>query len=161
MKLCNETITVFNRTWNAETGREVYVPTIIKGVSWFSELVSAVDATGLHAADRFIIRIPQDADFSGKQYVEPNAFQEKASDTYKILGPDSKPLLSEDGDFIVYYIHDDEFTLKSGDVIVKAAVEESISPAQLQKRFVECCTILGVTDNRRAPNAPHFKVVGA
>ena len=135
MRLCNETVTVFNKRLDPETGAYVYLPTVITGASWYCEIASAVDTTGLHAADRFIVRIPADADFGGKEYME--AVDYKNSEEVEGL-----------------------FTLAQGDVIVKAAVEESLPLAQLHERYSECCTILGVTDNRRAPNAPHFKVVG-
>ena len=85
MNLCNETITVFNAKLNPETGNDDYNGTVIDGVSWFCEIVSTVDQ-GLKAANKFTIRIPEDADFG--------------------------------------------------------------------------FTVLGVTDNRRAPNAPHWKVIG-
>ena len=55
------------------------------------------------------------------------------------------------------------FTLKQGDVIVKGIVPDSIvTPVQATKAYPDTSfTIKGVTDNRRAPNAKHWKVVGA
>ena len=135
MRLCNETVTVFNTRVDSETGAYAYYPTVIGGVSWYCEIASAVDNAGLHAADRFIIRIPTDADFGGNQYVDSVAYKNAESASGL-------------------------FTLAQGDVIVKAAIEAPMTLAQLHEQHSECCTILGVTDNRRAPNAPHFKVVG-
>lgn len=135
MKLCNETITVFNKRLAAETGYDVYIPTVISGVSWFCEIASTVDASGLKAANKFTIRIPTDADFSGKQYVNPVDY------------PQSDETVS--------------FTLGNGDIIVKAAITDSgLKPSDLQKLYGEVVTVLGVTDNRRTANAPHWKVVG-
>lgn len=136
MKLCNETVTVFNRKLDTDKGWDVYNATVIQGVSWYSHIVSAVDSTGLHAANEFIVRIPIDADSSGKTYVDPITYENEAI----IAGV---------------------FTLANGDFIVKGAVDESLTPAQLKEQNLEYCTILGVTDNRRAPNAPHFRVVGS
>ena len=136
MKLCNETVTVFNKKLDVDNGWDVYIPTIITGVSWYCEIASNVDSTGLHAANRFTIRIPVDADFGEKEYVDPITY---ANET------------------IVAGV----FTLANGDIIVKAAIsDDTLTPAQLKEAHYEYCTILGVTDNRRAPNAPHFKVVG-
>ena len=135
MRLCNETITVFNKRVDSSTGAYAYYPTTITGVSWYCEIASAVDNTGIHAADRFTIRIPMDAGFGG-QYVDPIAYKSAESPTGL-------------------------FTLAQGDVIVKAAVTGAMTLAQLHEQYSECCTVLGVTDNRRAPNAPHFKVVGS
>ncbi len=137
MKLCTDTITVFNKRIDAENGWDDYVPTIITGVSWYCEIVSAVDNSGLHAANRFTIRIPVDADTSGKEYVDPVEYG-AAEDASEL------------------------FTLANGDVVVKAEVDETgLQPADLKERYTDCFVILGVTDNRRAPNAPHFKVVGS
>ena len=51
MKECNETITVFNTRLDDDKGYDLYVPTIIRGVSWFCEIASNVDSSGLKAAD--------------------------------------------------------------------------------------------------------------
>lgn len=137
MHLCNETVTVFNKKLDSDKGWDVYNPTVISGVSWYSTISSAIDSNGLHAANVFTIRIPVDADFGGKTYVDPIAYADEAI----IAGV---------------------FTLANGDIIVKGEVADSpITPAQLKEQNYEFCTILGVTDNRRAPNAPHFRVVGS
>lgn len=136
MKLCNEVVTVFNKKVDPDKGWDVYVPTVINGASWYCEIASTVDGNGLHAANRFIIRIPLDADFGGKTYIDPIAYENESM----VAGV---------------------FTLAQGDIIIKAAVDEELTPAQLKEQYYDYCTILGVTDNRRAPNAPHFKVVGS
>ena len=51
MRLCNDTITVFNSQLNTALDRDVYTGTVIIGVSWFREVASAVDNSGLKAAD--------------------------------------------------------------------------------------------------------------
>lgn len=137
MKLCNDTITIFNRRLDDDEGYELYYPTVISGVSWYYSTASTVDNNGLHAADRFTIRIPIDADFSGKQYVDPIAYGNAAS----VEGV---------------------FTIKNGDVIVKASIAAApMTPKEIFEAFHESCTVVGVTDNRRAPNAPHWRVVGS
>ena len=135
MKLCDETITVFNSRLNAETGNDDYVGTVITGVSWYCEIVSTVDE-GLKAANKFTIRIPADADFGGKAYASPLDYA-NAEDVSGL------------------------FTLKNGDIIVRGAVTATgLRPATLHKNY-EAFTVLGVTDNRRARHEPHWKVVGA
>lgn len=135
MKLCNDTITVFNARYDPTNDCDVYASTIISGASWYDEIASNVDSSGLKAADKYTIRIPLDADCCGKTYVDPIAYAQ------------SDPATA--------------FTLKSGDIIVKGAVSMTDPrPATLQRAFSEVATILAVTDNRRAPNAPHWKVVG-
>ena len=135
MKQCEETITVFNARLDDDKGYDVYVPTVIHGVSWFCEIASNVDTGGLKAANKFTVRIPLDADFSGKAYMEPAGY----------AGADP-------GAF---------FTLKQGDIIVHGEETESNTPAKLKDKYGETVTILGVTDSTKRPNAKHWKVVGA
>lgn len=135
MKLCDETITVFNSRLNTETDNDDYIGTVITGVSWFCEIVSTVDE-GLKAANKFTIRIPENADFGGKAYASPLDYA-RAEDVSGL------------------------FTLKNGDIIVRGAVTVTgLRPAALHKDY-EAFTVLGVTDDRRARHEPHWKVVGA
>lgn len=136
MRLSNETITVFNRRINPTTRMETYVPTIIRGVSWYCHVRSNVGDKGLNAANEYTIRIPVDADFGGKTYVDQT--------TYK-----NETMISG------------LFTLASDDIVVKGEVDGPVTPAMLHENNADCFTILGVTDNRRAPNAKHFRVVGS
>lgn len=135
MRLCNETITLFNARRNGETGDFVYVPTVIAGCSWYHGQRRAVDAEGgLVAADEYAVRIPVDADFGAKAYVDPVAWRAGAAG----------------------------FTIQGGDVAVKGRVEgNDWTPARLKAAFAECFTVLGVGDNRRAPNGAHWRVTGA
>lgn len=136
MKLCNDTITVFNARVDPDAGGNVWVPTVITGASWYATDASTVDASkgGLVAANKATIRIPLDADTGGSAYTDPISYAD-AEDVSNI------------------------WTLKGGDIVVKAAVEgDNWTPAKLKKAYADCVTILGVTDNRRAPNAPHWRV---
>lgn len=134
MHLCNETITVFNAKLDETDGYDIYTGTVINSASWHCDIKSTVDNSGLKAGYLFTIRIPTDADFSGKAYADPL--------TYAGGDPDNL------------------FTLQNGDVIVKGEVTETgLKPADLHKNY-EAFTVLSVTDNRRA-KAPHWKVVGA
>ena len=137
MKLCNETITVFNARYDSSNDRDEYNATVIVGVSWYNEIASTVDSSGLKAADRYVIRIPEDADFSGKTYVDPVVYAQSGNPAQV-------------------------FTLKNGDIIVRGAISvgTDVRPADLQKQYTEYVTVLGVTDNRHRQNAPHWKVVG-
>lgn len=134
MKLCTDTITILNGKLDEETGYDVYYPTVVSGVSWYADTVSTVNADGLKAADRITVRIPLDADFSGKSFVPPSEY--------------------ESGD------PDSVFTLKAGDVIAYGIVTgEHLTPSALRELGGEVVTVLSVTDNRRATRAQHWKVV--
>ena len=136
MKLCNDTITVFNARVDPDVGGNVWVPTVITGASWFATDASTVDASkgGLVAANKATIRIPVDAGTGGKQYTDPVSYA-SAEDVSGL------------------------WTLKGGDIVVKAALEgDDWTPAKLKKDYADCVVILGVTDNRRAPNGKHWRI---
>ena len=138
MKLCNDVITVFNARVDPEAGGNVWTPTVIAGVSWYATDAATVDASkgGLVAANKAIIRIPLDADTGGSAYADHVSYA-NAEDVSGL------------------------WTLKGGDIVVKAAVEgDNWTPAKLKKAYADCVVILGVTDNRRAPNAPHWRITG-
>ena len=136
MNLANEIITIFNQRHDSVADADEWLGSVIKNVSWYAQMQDTVTDKGLKAANRYIIRIPEEADTGGKEYVQPTVFQ-----------------AAEIPDYM--------FTIAAGDVIVKGAVPTSgQTPATLKKQF-EMCTVLGVTDNRRAPNAPHLRITGA
>lgn len=138
MKLCNDTITVFNARVDPDEGGNVWKPTVITGASWWATDASTVDASkgGLVAANKAIIRIPIEANTGGSAYADHISYA-NAEDVSKL------------------------WTLKGGDIVVKAAVNGADwTPAKLKAAYADCVTILGVTDNRRAPNAPHWRITG-
>lgn len=136
MRGCTEVATLLNSQMDAETGYDVYNATVIKGVSWHNTVAATVSTSGLLAANQYIVRIPADADFGGKSYVDPIA--------YKTADPSAC------------------FTLQRGDLLVKGIIGETnnIKLSSIQERCAEGFTVLSVTDNRSAPNAQHWKVVG-
>ena len=138
MRLANDVLTLFNSRFDKEYDRTVYEKTIIRNISWYSTIKTAVADTGLKSANTFTIRIPIEADAGGKSYTDPVSYA-SADDVSGL------------------------FTLRQGDTIVKGAVPETIeTPAQAHKAYPDTAfTIMGVTDNRRAPNAKHWRVVGA
>lgn len=138
MKLCGDTLTLFNARLDQTEDCTVYEKTVISGISWYGTVKTTVGDTGLKSANQFTIRIPTDADFGGKAYCDPASYTE-AGDVSGL------------------------FTLRQGDVIVKGSVPATITtPAQAHMAYPDTSfTIQGVTDNRRAPNAKHWRVVGA
>lgn len=59
-------------------------------------------------------------------------------------------------------VYPEGLVLKNGDVIVKGTVTgNDWTPAKLKKVYGgDFMTVLAVTDSRRAPRAPHVRVVG-
>lgn len=136
MQQCNETITVLNRRINPDTRLDEWIPTVIHGVSWHSKIVANVTQAGLKAADTATVRIPVDADTGGRSYLTPQAYKAAESTS-------------------------EAYTLARGDILVRAEITESMTPAQAQAAYEDVVTIISVTDNTRRPRAPHRKVVGA
>lgn len=137
MKLCSDTLTLYNARYDKNKDCTAYVRTIVTGVSWYSVVKSTATDKGLKSANQYVIRIPADANFDGKTWADPKSYM-SAEDVSGL------------------------FTLNEGDILIKGVVAyENPTFAQLHKNNADCFTILSVTDNRRAPNAPHWKVVGA
>lgn len=136
MKQCNDVITVYNKALDSD-GYDIYMPTVISGVHWFCEVASTVtNDGGLKAANKYTIRVPIDAEFGGKSYTDPLSYSE-------LDNPDAA------------------FTLAQGDLIVHGTGGPIEKPKDLQDLFPEVVTILGVTDNTKAPRGKHWKVVGS
>ena len=129
MKECNETITVYNRSYDDDTGLDIWTPTTITGVSWHKNTDTAITDSGLKSAAKCTIRIPIEA-VCNKSYVDP----------------------------LSYTAPETTYTLDAGDVIIRGSCSECENPAELKKHH-EMVTILGVTDNRDRPHGKHFRVV--
>lgn len=133
MKLANDTLTIIGSYLDTEEDTTAYTYTVIPGISWYSTIKTSVGDTGLKSGNLFTIRIPKESGDAVGTYVDPGSYTGAAG----------------------------TFTLRQGDVIVRGAVS-GMSPAQaLKANPGSSFRIMGVTDNRRAPNAPHWKVTGA
>ena len=136
MRLCNDTITVVNAAYDSATDLDVFIPPVLNGCSWFLRDNAAVEPSGLKNASTVVVRIPADNPKSG-MYVDPIAYA---------------ALSDKSG----------HWTLQAGDIIVKAAVTGTdLRPQALAAAYPDVITVLSVTDNRRAPKEPHWKVTGA
>ena len=130
MKLCDESVTVFNARVDPALGSEVYAATVLRGVSWRGEAASAVESGGTRVADRVVVRIPEGVDAGGKVYVSPEGYR-RAGEVGGL------------------------WTLQKGDFVLRgvaADVEEPWSAG--------AAVVLGVSDNRRGRLGRHWKVVG-
>ena len=152
MKLANDTITVFNAKVDPDTGDRVWNGTVITGASWYMTDVSNLDTGkgGLVAANKATIRIPI-PEGTVKAYADPIAYKAASSIT--------NLWTLQQGDIIVHADVPLVITTEQWGVIITTPI--IWNPIKLQKEYAECVTVLGVTDNRRAPNAPHWRVTGA
>lgn len=135
MNLCNDTITIYNHYIDSTTKFSVYIPTVITGVHWFGTNKSIPSQSGLVSSEEYTIRIPTTASFSGKKYTPKKSFN-KLEDRTKY------------------------FTITEGDVIVKGShALSNVKPSYLESEFDDVVTVVSVTDNTQAPNAPHWRVI--
>ena len=128
MKLCEDTLTLFNARVDPESGETVYAATVIRGVGWHGRRGASGDGLGGSVARRrAVARVPVEADTGGKRYVPPEAYR-AAADVSGL------------------------YTLACGDVICRGAADSPGGGA--------CLTLSEITDNRSAPRAPHWRLIG-
>lgn len=60
MHHANKTVTVYHRQWDPEKGMDTYKGTVLKDVSFFSRISTAVSTDGLAAACEGVLRIPEE-----------------------------------------------------------------------------------------------------
>ena len=136
----NADMTIYNQHLNAETKEVEYIPTVVSGVHWHSNLKVSVGENGLKgvsgisAAEVYKIRIPESAETEEKKYIEPRAYRHLPAD--------------ESGQY---------WTIQKGDMFCKGATDMTL--AEL-KKSADFGTVLGIGDNRRGMN-PHFRIGGA
>ena len=179
MKLCNDTITVFNAHFDETAGDDIYHPTAIAGVRWYMTQAETVDPKGgLVMANRITIRIPTNARAAGL-YVDPIAYRlaDDVTGLWTLEGGTViiKGTIPTQGEQTPANLTPDEATPEepnevAGDGSGGDNGEGTEEPAQttrsatawtpklLHETFPECMTVLGVTDNRRAPNGKHWRV---
>ena len=131
MRLCDETITLYNAGVDPATGGDVYLKTVITGCSWAEVRGAAAEKGGSRVADGCVIRIPEDAGFSGKRYAEPAGFDGRSGEC---------------------------FTLKPGDLMARGEVpEEGLRPDELRRKY-SALTVKKVSDNRRGRLGRHWRI---
>ena len=85
MKLVGDTITVFNKYVDNETKFKRYKATVINGIHWYGTANVSVTVDGLIGADQYTIRIPEEADFSGKNIFLLSLLKHKKTKTVILL----------------------------------------------------------------------------
>lgn len=60
MHNARKTVTVYHKAWDPEKGADVYMGTVLKGVSFFSRISTSVFTEGLAAACEGVLRIPEE-----------------------------------------------------------------------------------------------------
>lgn len=136
--LTNADVTIINRKRKERS--EVLLKTIIKNVAWHS-VHGATSGSSSENVDSFKMRIPIDADFGGKTYVDRI--------TYEALSFEDAAK---------------HWTLASGDIVVKGNVtEEEITQTILYEKYNEVYRIGEYADNTDMGSdaVKHWRVGGS
>ena len=133
--ITNSVITVFNRL--KKDGIETLCPTVIKSASWHDARSSNGGKYG-DSADSFSVRIPTDADTSGKVYIDPVS--------WRLEGEPTK-----------------HWTIQKDDIVIRGEVTDTIqNQAELSRRYVDMFRVTSWADNRvrGSRNMKHWRIGG-
>lgn len=136
--ILNADITIFNKLLDPETRRELMIPTVIRGVSLFNRRSSSAGSEEQSAKPTATIRIPIDADTSGKQYVDEVE--------YRALGAVSGA-----------------WTVQLGDIVVPYATERgAVTETDLKRIYSDVFAVSEFTDNttRGSRGMRHWRIGG-
>ena len=97
MRNATKTVTVYSKKWDAEKGADVYQGTVIKDVSFFGRIATAVSTDGLTAACEAKMRIPKE--------VIPEGFAVKNGDLVCLGALTTKDVRPGDLDALCDYVY--------------------------------------------------------
>lgn len=138
--IVNADITIFNKRYMAAERTEKFVATRIKGVSFYSRKGTSSGSTGIDKEDTYTIRIPANADTSGKVYV----------DQMEYAGIDDKT-------------YPGFWTLQPGAIIVRGLLDlEEATETELKKTYPDVIFVTNFSDNRDrgSDNVKHWRIGG-
>lgn len=128
----NADITLYNRHYNQEKGKDEYRRTVIRGVWFFVDNKVQIIDNVVQATNIYKVRIPVHADMKGAVYVP--------SDQYTGT--------------------EDTWTLQPDDYVCRGILEKEIErPADLKKEKNQVFKITSWSDNRFG-GLPHWRIGG-
>lgn len=133
----NEAFTIYNKYFNQEKQTVEYRPTQIRGVHWYSEQKTQLDAEkgSVKSADLYKIRIYPESNSQGRMYLDARKYQRL---------PINKV--------------DQYWTVDNGDYIVKGIA--SCGYDELEKLYAQVGKVKSFSDNRNRL-IPHIRIGGA
>lgn len=137
--ITNADITIFNKRYIKAERTEKFVPSVVRGVYlYFQKAVSG--GSDRKRSDSYIIRIPEDADTGGKEYVS------------------QKEYAALDDEVCSGY-----WTLQPGAIIVRGvAGPKAATETELMKEFQDVITVTNFSDNRScgSKSVRHWRIGG-
>lgn len=140
----NADITLFNKFYDSENRQDIFLPTVIRGVSLYMRNGSTGDNKYRESSSTYKIRIPIDADMGGSTYADPVSYMR---------------MQKEDAAA--------HWTLQADSIIVNAAIEESeltetVNLTELTKKYGAIITVTDFSDNtvRGIRRMKHWRIGG-
>lgn len=132
--ITNADITIYNQKSNPVTKLTEYVRTQIRNVHWYTDQKTSVDQSGVHSADIYKIRIPEES-VTDREFLDHSEWKQ-----------------SEDTDGY--------WTIQNDDLVVRGLVDDDIRQASdLLNKYPYVARVNSFSDNRRGNN-PHFRIGG-
>lgn len=140
----NADITLFNKVFDKENRQDVFIPTVIKGVSLYMSKGSTGDSKYRESTASYKIRIPIDADMGESSFVDLVEYRKMQKDEAK-----------------------KHWTLQPDSVIIPEALDvtvlgDSISLTELTKEYGTFITVTDYSDNttRGIQSMKHWRIGG-
>lgn len=132
--ITNADITIYNQKSNPVTKLTEYVRTQIRNVHWYTDQKTSVDQSGVHSADIYKIRVPEES-VTDRKFLDLSEWKQ-----------------SEDTDGY--------WTIQNDDLVVRGLVDDDIRQASdLLNKYPYVARVNSFSDNRRGNN-PHFRIGG-
>ena len=132
--ITNADITIYNQKSNPVTKLTEYVRTQIRNVHWYTDQKTSVDQSGVHSADIYKIRVPEES-VTDRKFLDHSEWKQ-----------------SEDTDGY--------WTIQYDDLVVRGLVDDDIRQASdLLNKYPYVARVNSFSDNRRGNN-PHFRIGG-
>ncbi len=142
--ITNADITLFNRFYDSKNRQDIFLPTVIKGVSLYMKSGSSGDNKFRESTATYKIRIPIDADMGESSYVDLVEY-------CKMDFEDAKK----------------HWTLQADSIVILAVVEESDAQGkakltELSKKYGTFVTVTDFSDNttRGIKRMAHWRIGG-
>ncbi len=142
--ITNADITLFNKFYDSDNRQDIFLPTVIKGVSLYMKSGSSGDNKFRESTATYKIRIPIDADMGESTYADPVKYCKMDLEEAK-----------------------KHWTLQADSIVVPAVVEESdvqskTKLTELTKKYGTFITVTDYSDNttRGIKRMAHWRIGG-
>ncbi len=140
----NADITILNKIYDSENRQDVFLPTVIKGVSLYMKSGSTGDNKFRERTSTYKIRIPIDADMGGSSYADPVAYRGMSRE-----------------EAATHWTLQEESVIVRG-ILTDEEMEGEIVLTELSKKYGSYITVTDFSDNttRGIQRMKHWRIGG-